>query len=174
MRTLLIITVCLLGNVCTAQKKITYFELGGNGGFASLNYEWQFSNKPHLSLRAGLGVTFFEFEKDEVIEPVTGCVLCGINIGAPQVVPTVPISVQYLFNLQKSNYLETGLGSTWQLSKKSIFVFHASVGFRRYFGKEKNWMWKVNFTPILGVAGENAIKDSEPTVWGGVSIGKRF
>lgn len=70
--------------------------------------------------------------------------------------------------------MESGLGSTWQLSKKSIFVFHASMGFRRHFGNDSKWMWKVSFTPILAVAGDSVVKDSEPTIWGGMSIGKRF
>lgn len=165
MRALLIITVFILSNICLAQQNAVFLELGGNGGFASLNYEWQLTNTPHLSLRTGLGATFFEFEKEEpAVGSVSGCALCGVSIGAPRVSLTIPLSIQYLFDLQNNNYVETGVGSTWQLSKKSIFVFHAVFGFRRHFGNDSKWMWKVSFTPILGVAGDKVIKDSEPTI----------
>lgn len=173
-----IILVCFLIGVTVsvmAQKNTMFLELGGNGGFASLNYERQLTNSLGISIRVGIGATFFEFEKDEPdLELGQGCAICGVTVPAPRVSATIPVSAQYLFDLRNDNYLETGLGSTWQLSEEPLFVHHASLGFRRYFGNGNKWMWKVTLTPILGVNGENAFQDSEPAIWGGVSIGKRF
>lgn len=175
MRTLLIVTVCLLGQVVFAQKNSAFLELGGNGGIASLNYEWQLTNSPGLTFRLGAGVSLFGFEKDQPDVDVPGCALCGVDIPGPETtVMTLPISVQYLFDIRNNKYLEAGLGTTWYINDRAIFVHHASFGFRQNFGKDKKWMWRINLTPILGVSGENAIKDSEPTLWGGVSIGRRF
>ena len=185
MRTLLISFFLIISSATTAQKNVVFLEFGGNGGIASINYERQITQNRGLSLRAGVGMTFFDFVKEKVgPTTVDGCVLCGIDIPAPEIDLTIPMSVQYLFNLNSNNYLETGLGYTWQLAdnegyesgndKKSIHVFHGAIGFRRNFGTHRKWMWKLNFTPILGVGGKEVDRHSEPTIWGGLSIGKRF
>lgn len=170
MRIFIALIFCLMGTSIEAQKNTAFFEVGGMGGFASLNYEWQFGEQPGLSLRVGVGLTLFGF-----IEDVPDNGLPVIDIPAPETVAmTVPVSLEYLFDLDNNNYLETGVGSSWQYSEGSKYAFFGNFGFRRYFGDSKNWMWKVNFTPLVGVAGKNAVKDTEPTIWGGVSIGKRF
>ncbi len=161
------------------QENMVFLELGGNGGLFSVNYERQLTKEPGLSLRAGIGMTAFDFEKEKPAEPVPGCVGCGVFLNMPDLVVSILISVQYLFDLKHNNYLETGLGYTWQAPKgeydeKSIHVFHGAIGFRRYFWKSQKWMWKINLSPILGVAGENVHLDEGPDIWGGISIGRRF
>ncbi|UWX55555.1 hypothetical protein NYZ99_03425 [Maribacter litopenaei] len=158
-----------------AQNNLVYMELGGNGGIFSLNYERSFPRAGGIALRAGLGISFFEFEKESVnYESTTQCLFCGIFTDLPRTSFSLPMSVHYPIDLKNGNYLEVGLGSTWQLSKKSLLVQYGSLFFRRHFGENRKWIWKVGLTPILGVIGENVDKSSEPTLWYGISIGRRF
>lgn len=174
MKTVFCIVICLSVTVAMTQKSTAYLELGGMGGVASLNYEWQLFNTP-LRLRAGTGITLFGYTKDAPDDELPGCALCGIDIPAPETVAlTIPVSLQYLIDMENNNFLETGFGGSWQLSDGVKYPLYATIGFRRYFGNDDSWMWKANFTPLVGVVGENAVKDNEPTVWGGLSIGKRF
>ncbi|MGB5555730.1 MAG: hypothetical protein WBM83_13825 [Flavobacteriaceae bacterium] len=179
MKKLLFIISIVFYGCAFGQRNLVFTELGGNGGLFSFNYERQLTTDFGLSLRAGIGMTAFDFKKEEPFEPVPGCIGCGVFSGLPDFVMSLPISVQYLFDLNRNNYLETGLGYTWQApaggyDDKSIQVFHASLGFRRYFGTGKKWMWKIMLSPIIGVAGENVYRDQGPDLWGGISIGKRF
>jgi len=176
MRALLIFSICILSQFVLAQRNIVFLELGGQGGFTSLNYELKLAKKKSgISMRTGIGTTFFEFKADDsAVVSIAGCAICGITIGAPRVSLTFPVAIQYLHNIKNKNYLEMGLGATWQLSTNPILVHHASVGFRRFFGHEKRWLWKINFTPLLGVSGKNVQKKSESTVWGGIALGRRF
>ena len=178
MRTLLIGILMYMTASAMAQKNMVYFELAGNGGLASLNYERQLTKELGLSLRIGVGVTAFDFEKEEPFESVPDCALCGIDLSFPEFYLSIPVSSQYLFDLNHNNYLEIGLGYTWQgmgnSDEKPIHVFHGAVGFRRYFGKNQKWMWKINLTPIIGVVGDNVYRSDGPDIWGGFSIGRRF
>ncbi|WP_373518142.1 hypothetical protein [Pricia sp.] len=97
---------------------------------------------------------------------------------------SVPIRVRYLFNLTGRNYLETGLGYTWINVAEDFKNGHrgrhngiASIGFRRYFGRNGDWLWKADFSPILtgsgGKKGNTSIKVKfSPMV--GIAIGKKF
>lgn len=176
MRVLLIIFFYTITQSLIAQKNTVFLELGGQGGITSLNYERQFNNRTTgLGVRTGIGASVFEFKPNESdSESIAGCAICGVNITAPRISFTMPVTLQYLIDISNSNYMEVGLGSTWQLTSPSIFVHHAVIGFRRQFGYQKRWIWKINFTPIIGVSGENIQKDSEPTIWGGISLGRKF
>ncbi len=182
MRLMLISIVFNWAQMGLAQKNAVYIETFGNAGLISLNYERQFFTEPKLSLRIGLGFSFFEIEEERQPSGPSGPdVDYGINL--PDIDLSIPIAVHYLFNVRNGNYVETGLGYTFQFGsnsslgrdydEKAAHLFLASVGFRRYFWKRKSWFWKANFTPIL------AIMDSGRTEYGfqpwmGVSVGKRF
>lgn len=169
------IALFALSLVTFSQKNTAFLELGGMGGFVSANYERQLFDTPQLHFRIGLGMTFFGYIEDTPDETVPGCVLCGINLGGPETVAlTLPVSLHYLVAMGNTNFLETGVGASWQESEGSKYPLYASVGFRRYFGKADDWMWNVRFTPLLGVGGKNEVRDNEPILWGGFSIGKRF
>tara|TARA_B100000780_G_C21095509_1_gene441808 strand:- start:957 stop:1472 length:516 start_codon:yes stop_codon:yes gene_type:complete len=137
-------------------KNTVFVEALGNGLFGSINYERQLTKEPGLSLRAGIG---FYTEYDFYL--------------------TLPFSIQYLIDLNRNNFIETGIGYTWvDAGADDIFNNESvknsdnlnnlflSVGYKKHFGKD--WMWKANFTPLI-------TNNKEVTLpWIGVSIGKRF
>lgn len=145
-------------NSQTSQLKNTlYVEALGNGLFGSLNYERQLTKEPGLSLRAGIG---FYTENEFYL--------------------TLPLSIQYAFDLKRNNYIETGIGYTWadagaddlfnnnnnRSNSDDLNNLFLSVGYRKHFGK--NWMWKVSFTPLV-------TNNKDVTLpWFGVAFGKRF
>ncbi|MBT3588190.1 MAG: hypothetical protein HN507_06020, partial [Flavobacteriaceae bacterium] len=71
-------------------KNTVFVEALGNGLFGSINYERQLTKEPGLSLRAGIG---FYTEYDFYL--------------------TLPFSIQYLIDLNRNNFIETGIGYTW-------------------------------------------------------------
>ncbi|MDB4292319.1 hypothetical protein N9954_02870 [Maribacter sp.] len=160
-----------------AQKNTAFIELLGNGGFASLNYERQLTKQPGLSLRLGFGVSFWELgEREDGSSEGSGCVCPELNF--PDADLSIPFSLQYLIPLWKTNYLETGLGYTYQFgsakrNESNTNVFYGSVGFRRHFGRTKGWMWKVSFTPVLRIS-DSETKNSGIGPWAGIALGKRF
>ena len=137
-------------------KNTVFVEALENGLFGSINYERQLTKEPGLSLRAGIG---FYTEYNFYL--------------------TLPFSIQYLIDLNRNNFIETGIGYTWAdagaddiFNNESVKNYDnlnnlfLSVGYKKHFGKD--WMWKANFTPLI-------TNNKEVTLpWIGVSIGKRF
>ncbi len=137
-------------------KNTVFVEALGNGLFGSINYERQLTKEPGLSLRAGIG---FYTEYNFYL--------------------TLPFSIQYLIDLNRNNFIETGIGYTWAdagaddvfnnesvKNSDNLNNLFLSVGYKKHFGKD--WMWKANFTPLI-------TNNKEVTLpWIGVSIGKRF
>ena len=91
----------------------------------------------------------------------------------------MPFSIQYLFDLKRNNFIETGIGYTWAdagaddifnnesvKNSDNLNNLFLSVGYKKHFGKD--WMWKANFTLLI-------TNNKDVTLpWIGVSIGKRF
>ena len=137
-------------------KNTVFVEALGNGLFGSINYERQLTKEPGLSLRAGIG---FYTEYDFYL--------------------TLPFSIQYLIDLNRNNFIETGIGYTWAdagaddifnnesvKNSDNLNNLFLSVGYKKHFGKD--WMWKANFTLLI-------TNNKDVTLpWIGVSIGKRF
>ncbi|NHF58305.1 hypothetical protein FK220_003050 [Flavobacteriaceae bacterium TP-CH-4] len=180
MKTTVLALILFFCQVSVAQKNTVFLELLGNGGFGSLNYERQLSEQPGLSARIGVGISFFE--PDDGLSCESGNPYCDF-LGFPDTDISLPFSIHYLIDLNKNNYLETGLGYTFQFGSRSkpeetdnesaTDVYLISIGFRRHFGKESKWMWKFNFTPVIGITdSENSDFGFRPFV--GISIGRRF
>lgn len=73
------------------RKNDAYIEFLGNGIGASINYERQLQNEPGLGVRFGVGY----FSGDE------------------QFRVSIPIGVNYLFNLRNSkSFIDAGIGGT--------------------------------------------------------------
>lgn len=171
MKKVILILFCSVSQYLIAQKNTVYFELGGNGLIGSFNYEIQISREPGLSGHVGVGY-LPEMWNDPAL--------------------VLPIGFFYLEPLKKSNYLEFGLGGTVITSFTSSpcgFSFFGqcdepsetgantllipSFGYRKYFGKDTSWMWKITFTPVVG----EFFKDESNLLfapWAGFSFGKRF
>ena len=145
--------VCLYGQT-TFKRNDIYLEAGGNGIFASVNYERQLTNQPGLGFRFGIGV----YSDDAFYL-------------------TIPVGINYLFALKNDkSFIEAGLGATWARIDGILFgdskIFNGdhfvnfvpSIGYRRH--TNKNLMWRINVTPIANKYGLFP--------WLGLSIGKRF
>ncbi|WP_400076812.1 hypothetical protein [Winogradskyella sp. R77965] len=154
------------------QKNSVYAEFLGNGIIGSINYERQLTKEPKISTRVGIGLWYN----------------LGI-LGSSDAGHTIPISVHYLLDLNKNNYLDFGIGTTFvqtksNYSSKYISYLFTNVGFRRYFGN--NWFFKVHVSPYVDninsttskIGGEtiyiNQEFDFNTKQWFGLSFGKRF
>ncbi|MBD2756832.1 hypothetical protein [Spirosoma validum] len=135
-------------------KNSVFLEAGGNGLFASLNYERQLTALPRLSLRVGAG---FYGEKAAYL--------------------SLPVGLNYLIKLAKPNsFIDAGFGATWaqansrlfgsepNLSSNHFFSYVPSVGYRRY--TDRHYLWRVSFTPVINQYGF--------VPWAGITLGKGF
>jgi hypothetical protein len=147
------IAFCSYGQTIFKRNDI-YLEAGGNGLFASLNYERQLTKQPGLGLRLGVG---FYSENAFYL--------------------TMPVGINYLFKLNNNiSFIDAGLGATWTRIDGNLFGdsknsngdhfvnFVPSVGYRRH--TPKDLMWRISVTPIAN--------KYELVPWLGLSIGKRF
>jgi len=138
----------------TFKKNDIYLEAGGNGLFASVNYERQLTKQPGLGVRLGVG---FYTENAFYL--------------------TIPAGIDYLFKLNSyKSFIDAGLGVTWTRIDGNIFGesinsngdsfvnFIPSVGYRRH--TTQNLMWRISITPVINESGF--------VPWLGLSIGKRF
>jgi hypothetical protein len=150
---ILSIAFCSFGQT-SFKKNDIYLEAGGNGLFASINYERQITKQPGLGLRLGLGL----YTENAFYL-------------------TVPVGINYLFKLKNNkSFFDAGLGATWSRINGNLFSeaknpngdhfvnFVPSIGYRRHTSKDV--MWRINVTPIANKY------DLVP--WLGLTIGKRF
>ncbi len=141
----------------SSRKNDLYFEFLGNGIWSSISYERQLKNEPGWGLRVGVGY----FSGDDKFRI------------------TVPVGVNYLFNLRNNkSFLDAGMGGTWSgaagLKKdlptgerdydERIWSLVPSIGYRRH--TKGNFMWRGSFTPLI-----NKYRFI-PSL--GFSLGKRF
>jgi hypothetical protein len=138
----------------TFKSNDIYLEAGGNGLFASVNYERQLTKQPGLGFRLGVG---FYSENAFYL--------------------TIPVGINYLFSLKDhKSFIDAGLGATWTQNGGNLFGdsktsngdnfvnFVPSIGYRRH--TNRNVMWRASVTPIINKYGL--------VPWLGLSIGKRF
>ena len=136
------------------KKNNLYLEAGGNGLFASVNYERQLSKEPALGVRLGVG---FYTENAFYL--------------------TIPAGINYLFKLKKENtFIDAGLGATLTRIDGKLFGdaknsngehfvnFIPSIGYRRHTAK--NLMWRISLTPVAN--------NRTFVPWVGFTLGKRF
>ena len=144
---------CSFGQT-TFKRNDIYLEAGGNGLFASVNFERQLTKQPGFGFRLGVG--FY-----------------AVNV----FYLTVPVGINYLFKLKNNkSFIDAGLGVTWTRIEGDLFEnsryssgdhfvnFFPSIGYRRH--TTKDLMWRFSVTPI---ANKNGL-----IPWIGLSLGKRF
>ncbi len=156
-----------------AQENTIILELAGNAQGASLNYERRLTKEKNLMLSIGFGSAFV----DEEPEP---SILGSYFSFFPEERLSIPISLRYLISIKNENYLEIGSGYTWinvnknfESTERGRHNFIAEIGYRRYFGKQDDWVWRANFSPILAGNGSSGIALGFSPM-AGISIGKRF
>ncbi len=175
MEKLVIIILLNATTLAFGQKNAVFLELGGNAQGGSINFERQLTQKKGLMLAVGVG---FALAEEDSTTPSFGY---DFNLGGPSKGElSVPLSLNYLIDINNENHIEVGIGYTWinfdktfQNGERATHNCIAQVGFRRYYGKKDNWMWKANFTPIFAGNGDSGIEFGlSPMV--GFALGKRF
>jgi hypothetical protein len=138
----------------TSHASNAFLELGGNGGFLSLNYDRRFSEGNNgFGGRIGLGLGGGEAGHS--------------GIGA---VPTLPIGVNYLLG-KGQHHLEAGAGVTIGTSDfgfaddESSVYFVPSLGYRFQSHGRSGFLFRLTATPPIG---------SNTPFWAGLSFGVRF
>lgn len=147
------IAFCSFGQT-TFKRNDIYLEAGGNGLFASFNYERQLTKQPGLGFRLGVG-----------------------SYSEKAFYLTIPVGINYLFKLKNNkSFIDAGLGATWTRIDGNLFGnsknsngdhfvnFVPSIGYRRHTSKDL--MWRISVTPIANTNGL--------VPWLGLSVGKRF
>ncbi|MBX9784028.1 MAG: hypothetical protein K2X48_12130 [Chitinophagaceae bacterium] len=141
MKLCLVLLIFSLPSFLSAQKSkknTAYVQLWGNGLIVSANYERQFTNKPGLNAQIGVGLGNYK--------------------------PTVPIGLNYLFNLKnQKSFIETGFSVV--LAEKNLFYndfvfatpdpilkeystgYVPSIGYR--YHASKGFMLKIIYSPFF-------------------------
>jgi len=155
MKTTLVLLLCIFTGLSTAQtntnKRSVFFELGGSGGFASLNYENHFYKKENLAFtwRAGLSAAPIDRNNGTgIVFPLMVNVLVGKN----------------------AHKFESGLGQGITITTKGNFfaLTTAAIGYR-YQPDSGNWFYRVTYTPLISY-----LVDLQVQHWAGLSIGYTF
>lgn len=122
-----------------------YFELLGNGLLYTVNYEVIIDGK--VTARFG-GMCF---------------------PGAQPTCPVAPMMIGYLLGYG-ANKLELGLGGVWiyNTPMRGWTVGQTATVAWRYQPEEEGFMWKIGWTPLLGVG---PAQDESAPVWLGVASG---
>lgn len=165
MKTLSIITLLFLSVISFGQnekkdfdskirKNAVYFELGGNGGLYSINYDRIVisGKRTHLSLRGGLSIAHFSY--------------------------FVPLEINFLFG-KRHNFFELGFGETLDVNNKRA---GGGIGFNHYLPfmrigyrlqkktNENGLLFRAGLTPTF-IVDEG---EGYPIPFAGVSIGYAF
>ncbi len=148
-----LVASCSYGQTAFKRNDI-YLEAGGNGLFASVNYERQLTKQPGLGIRLGVG-----FYSEDAFYL------------------TIPVGINYLFKLRNDkSFIDAGLGITWTRMDGKLFEdsensgddhfvnFIPSIGYRRHTSQDI--MWRISLTPV--------INKYVLFPWLGFSVGKRF
>jgi len=136
------------------RKNAFYFELGGNGGFYSVNYDRIVlsGKRTHLSVRGGLSVAHFTY--------------------------LVPLEINLLFG-KRHNFFELGFGETLDANNQRA---GGGIGFKHYlpfmrFGyrlqkkvNDGGFLFRAGFTPTFVVDEGRGF----PIPFAGVSFGYAF
>tara|TARA_R100000951_G_C2622977_1_gene175122 strand:+ start:268 stop:795 length:528 start_codon:yes stop_codon:yes gene_type:complete len=133
------------------KKNSIYLELAGSGGFGSLNFEQSFFKKNMTELTWRAGLSFAPIDKNNG----TGIVF--------------PIMINTLFGTS-SHKAELGLGQGITITTRgSAFALTTAVAGYRYAPANKNWFYRVSYTPLISY-----LVDVQIQHWGGISIGYTF
>lgn len=133
------------------KQKSVFLEIAGSGGLGSINYESHFYKK---------GMTEFTWRLGFSIAPIDK------NNGTAII---FPVMINSLIG-KKMHKLELGLGQGLTITTKGspFALTTASIGYR-YQSENKNWFYKVAYTPLISY-----LVDFQVQQWGGISIGYTF
>jgi len=154
---LLLLTLILTATASAQSRNVAYVELGGNGVFATVNYERQLAEQ--WFGRAGFSAVTVSDENDTDLTFV------------------VPLMVNYLTNPGSAHHLEAGAGITFVAGDSqdlygdedddqiSNVAGTATLGYR-YQKPARGFVFRAGFTPLFDGSGI--------LPWAGVSFGYRW
>ena len=133
------------------RNKALFFELGGSGGFGSINYEQSFMDREALALSWRLGLSFAPIDK-----------LNGTGI-------VFPLMVSGVFG-RTSHKLEVALGQGITITTKGSYyvLTTAALGYR-FQPNYSPWFFRATYTPLISY-----LADFQMQQWAGLSIGYRL
>ncbi len=142
---ILLLTVSIIvSGQADIKKNSVYIEIAGNGFLGSVNYERQLTKQPGVGLRIGIG-----------------------TYSASSFQLTIPVGVNYLFDLNKRSFIDLGFGVTYTRADVLLYTsvkyadpnfvnsnyinYIPSVGYR--WRTKNNFMWRISFTPVINHIG---------------------
>lgn len=133
------------------QNKGAFFELGGTGGIASINYEKMVFKKGITALGIRAGFSTFKVDR---------------NSGWTLIFPVLP---EVIVGNGKHRF-EASIGQTFSITTKGapFFLMPATIGYR-FVPEEKKIYYRIAYTPMMAY-----LFDFQYQHWGGFSIGYRF
>tara|TARA_Y100000385_G_scaffold198409_1_gene205411 strand:+ start:7906 stop:8409 length:504 start_codon:yes stop_codon:yes gene_type:complete len=142
------------------KKKLMFIEIGGPGGFGSINYELLVSKIKKMKLSTRIGLSSFKLKDFQ-------------NEFNPDIIVPISINTYYGYN----HHLEFGLGQVftsiiyadkvnYEPMRRNNFSTHLSIGYR--FQKEvPGTICKIAYSPIIQ-------NNSILTHWFSVAVGQFF
>jgi len=157
MRILLIIIFVLFFSITAFSQTIeskdnsAIFELAGNGGLCSINFEKNICKKKISEFNWRIGLSFAPIDKNN-----------GIGL-------VFPLMVNSLIG-KNSHKLELGFGQGITITTKGNFfaLALANIGYR-YQPSTSKLFYRITYTPLISY-----IFDFQIQQWGGISIGYTF
>lgn len=136
------------GQTDFVKRKSVYFEIAGNGGVGSFNYEKHLIKKNNNEFTWRMGLSLAPIDKNNgtgIVFPLMINSLIGKNV----------------------HKLELGLGQGITFTTKGgLFALTtAAIGYR-YQAESKKWFYRVTYTPLISY-----LVDFQIQQWGGISIG---
>ncbi|MCW3119886.1 MAG: hypothetical protein JWQ30_1026 [Sediminibacterium sp.] len=137
-----------------SRAQAIYMELGGNGPFCSVNYDFRFTrSQKGLGMRLGLG--YFRVFSGGIF--------------------SIPVSINHLAG-KAPNYFESGIGFTYAnyasntdfIGNVSGSVLVPSIGYR-YQPEISGFFGRIVVSPLVGLE-----KDGGYLFWAGIGFGYKF
>jgi hypothetical protein len=155
------------------DKNTIYAELGGNGGFLSLNYDRIFHQHGKLKIGGRIGIGINQQKSFEYISPMVPIEAFALIGAAKQY---MELGLGYSVGRQYRNHLVTpaqdGKQAVYEMQQDPISLGLVRIGYR-YQPSKSGMVFRMAFTPILLKEGPGA-KGFTFSPWGGISIGRNF
>ena len=148
---LIVVSNNVFGQEDSSDDQSVYFELGGSGGLASINYEKQFSKRNYTDFSYSVGLSFAPIDKGN-----------GTGIIAPIMIHAI--------TGKSAHKLDLGLGQGITITTKGNYFFltTACIGYK-FQREKKNWFYRLDYTPLISY-----LVDFQIQHWAGMTIGYAF
>lgn len=133
------------------KSKAVFFELGGSGGIASLNFEKQFSERNNTRFAWRTGISVAPVDRNSGTGIILPVLLHALTGKAP-------------------HRLDLGIGQGITVTTKgSFYLLTTACAGYRYQKEESPWFYRLAYTPLI-----SWLEHWQVQHWGGISIGYTF